>query len=152
MNDNEKIIFLKEYEKESKESISKEDAIINASLKVKIDEENSNRLLVYVGSYKVEKFPYGGAKEIPTYDGDPKAKYKRYIDAETQTSYNINMEEVEEFENNPKNKIIYREVKMINLMLLHQNFWDVRQQFFEGIADKEPQEEIVLKLVNSSEK
>ena len=61
------------------------------------------------------------------------------------------MDEVEAFESNPENNIIYREVKMINYLLLHQNFLDVKQQFFEGILS-EPQDKVVKKLVNTSEK
>lgn len=150
MNNTEYKTFLEEYKRALQDTSKEKDAIKVAASKTKIAEENSNRLFVYVGSYKVEKF-VTGAKEIPTYDGDPKAKYKRYIDVETETRYNINMDEVEAFESNPENNIIYREVKMINYLLLHQNFLDVKQQFFEGILS-EPQDKVVKKLVNTSEK
>ena len=148
MNNTEYKTFLEEYKNALKNTAKERDAIRVAASKTKIAEENSNKLLVYVGSYKVEKF-VTGAKEILTYNGDPKAKYKRYIDAETQTQYNINMDEVEEFENN--HNVIYREVVMDNYSLYYQNFLDVRQELFEGVLS-ESQDKVVKKLINSSEK
>ena len=148
MNNNELKSFLEEYKKVLKDNVKEEEAIRIASSRVKIDEENSNKLLVYLGSYKVEKFPTG-ATEILTYDGDPKAKYKRYIDVETETLYNINMDEVADFEEN--HNVIYREVVMNNFNLYNQNYLDVRRQLFEGLLS-ETQDKVVKKLINTSEK
>ena len=58
------------------------------------------------------------------------------------------MDSVQEFEET--HKIIYREVVMENIMLHYQNYQDVRDEFFEDVIT-EPQDKVVLKLVNSSE-
>ena len=78
-----------------------------------------------------------------TYENDPRAKYKKYIDIETGTQHSVNIENVKEFEK--ENIVIYRDIVMNNIMLHYQNYSDVRNEFFEGILT-EPQEKVVLKL------
>ena len=78
-----------------------------------------------------------------TYENDPRAKYKKYIDIETGTKNSFNIENVKEFEK--ENIVIYRDIVMNNIMLHYQNYSDVRNEFFEGILT-EPQEKVVLKL------
>lgn len=148
MNNTELKEYLEEYNSILKDTKNKKKAIRVASSKTKIKEENSNKLLVYVGTYKVDKY-VTKAVELLTYENDPKAKYKRYIDVETGKSINVNMDSVQEFEET--HKIIYREVVMENIMLHYQNYQDVRDEFFEDVIT-EPQDKVVLKLVNSSEK
>ena len=148
MNNAELKEYLEEYNSILKDTKNKKKAIRVASSKTKIKEENSNKLLVYVGTYKVDKY-VTKAVELLTYENDPKAKYKRYIDVETGKSINVNMDSVQEFEET--HKIIYREVVMENIMLHYQNYQDVRDEFFEDVIT-EPQDKVVLKLVNSSEK
>ena len=143
MNNKELLNFLGNYSRLSKTNDRKE-ALRIALLETKIQKENSNNVLVYVGTYKVEKY-INQAIEVLTYEDDPKAKYKRYIDIETEELYNVNMEEVEEFENNYG--IVKRPVVMNNLMLHYQNYLKVKEEFFEGIA-KESQEQVILKLIN----
>lgn len=148
MNNTELKEYLEEYNSILKDTKNKKNAIRVASSKTKIKEENSNKLLVYVGTYKVDKY-VTKAVELLTYENDPKAKYKRYIDVETGKSINVNMDSVQEFEET--HKVIYKEVVMENIMLHYQNYQDVRDEFFEDVITK-PQDKVVLKLVNSSEK
>ncbi|MBO5530797.1 MAG: hypothetical protein J5970_05300 [Bacilli bacterium] len=148
MNNTELKEYLEEYNSILKDTKNKKKAIRVASSKTKIKEENSNKLLVYVGTYKVDKY-VTKAVELLTYENDPKAKYKRYLDVETGKSINVNMDSVQEFEET--HKVIYREVVMENIMLHYQNYQDVRDEFFEDVIT-EPQDKVVLKLVNSSEK
>ena len=148
MNNTELKEYLEEYNSILKDTKNKKKAIRVASSKTKIKEENSNKLLVYVGTYKVDKY-VTKAVELLTYENDPKAKYKRYIDVETGKSINVNMDSVQEFEET--HKVIYKEVVMENIMLHYQNYQDVRDEFFEDVIT-EPQDKVVLKLANSSEK
>ena len=148
MNNTELKEYLEEYNSILKDTKNKKKAIRVASSKTKIKEENSNKLLVYVGTYKVDKY-VTKAVELLTYENDPKAKYKRYLDVETGKSINVNMDSVQEFEET--HKVIYKEVVMENIMLHYQNYQDVRDEFFEDVIT-EPQDKVVLKLVNSSEK
>lgn len=148
MNNSELNKYVEEYNSIFKDTGNKKKSIREASSKIKIKEENSNGLLVYVGTYKVDKY-VTKAVELLTYENDPKAKYKRYIDVETGKSINVNMDSVQEFEET--HKVIYKEVVMENIMLHYQNYQDVRDEFFEEVIT-EPQDKVVLKLVNSSEK
>lgn len=145
MNNKEIQNYLFEYARILREETpNREQARTIAAYKTKIEEENSNHVLVYVGTYKVDKY-IEKAIETITFEEDPKAKYKRYIDIETGQLYNVNMNEVEGFEE--ENKVIYRPVLMNNYMLYYQQYQKVRDEFFEGIL-REPQEKVVLKLTN----
>ncbi len=148
MDNNELKEYVEKYKRILNETKNKKQAIREASSNTTIKEKNSNKLLVYVGTYKVDKF-VTKAVELLTYENDPKAKYKRYIDVETGKSINVNMDSVKSFEET--HNVIYREVVMENIMLHYQNYQDVRDEFFEGILS-EPQDKVVLKLVDSSEK
>lgn len=147
MNNSELQSYLCEYKNILKKCKNEKEAVMKAASKVQVKEENSNKLLVYVGTYKVEKH-ISGAMESLTYDDDPKAKYKRYIDVETGALHNVNMENVKEFEE--QYNVIYRDVVMNNLLLHHQNYSDVRNEFFEGILS-EPQEKVVLKFTKKDQ-
>ena len=147
MNNSELQTYLCEYKNVVKKYKDKKEAVMKAASKVQIKEENSNKLLVYVGTYKVDKY-VSGAMDLLTYDNDPKAKYKRYIDVETGALHNVNMENVKDFEE--QNNVVYRNVVMNNLLLYHQNYSDVRNEFFQGILT-EPQEKIVLKLTKKDQ-
>ena len=144
MNNSELQTYLCEYKKALQETKNKKNAVKMAASKVDVKKENSNGLLVYVGTYKVDKY-ITKAVEVLTYENDPKAKYKRYIDIETCDQCNVNMDAVKEFE--ATHNVIYREVVMNNIMLHYQNFSDVRREFFEGVLE-EPQDKVVLKLIN----
>ena len=148
MNNSELNTYIDEYKSILRDGVRKKEAIRTAASKTNIKEENSNKLLVYVGSYKVDKY-VTKAVEVLTYENDPKAKYKRYIDVETGHQYNVNMDTVQDFEET--HNVVYREVVMNNITLYYQNYQDVQQEFFEGVLS-EPQDKVVLKLVNSSEK
>lgn len=148
MNNSELNKYVEEYNSIFKDTGNKKKSIREASSKIKIKEENSNGLLVYVGTYKVDKY-VTKAIELLTYENDPKAKYKRYIDVETGEQYNVNMDSVQDFEET--HNVIYREVVMNNILLHYQNYQDVREEFFNDVIDT-PQDKVVLKLVNSSEK
>ena len=169
MNYNELEEIIKEYDKELNDNKQKEDAIRIASSKVKIDGENSNKLLLCIGSYKVEEY-IEGSKETPTFDENPMAKYKGYIDVETRDMYKINMDEVEDFENS--HNVIHRKAVMSNFDVHYQNYLDVKQRLFDEIISEykkqnlikstnaevkeqklaEIQKNVVLKLINTSEK
>ena len=149
MDNNELIQFLEEYKKLLLEKDNSEDnynIVLDAASRVKIKEENSNRILVYVGTYRNERY-LNGNKEVITYDDDPRGEYKKYIDIETNTQYEIDIRNVKEFEKN--NKVVYRDVVMNNMALHYKNYLDVRYEFFSSLIS-EPQKKLVLKLSKES--
>ena len=147
MNNSELQTYLCSYKRLIEEGKSKESAIRVASNKIVVKEENSNKILVYVGTYKVDKYLTKSIESL-TYEGNPKAKFKRYIDIETYTLYTVNMPDVKKFEE--ENNIIYRQTNMNNMSLYYQNYMDARKEFFEGILS-EPQDKVVLKLTRKDQ-
>ena len=78
------------------EAPSSEKMIAAAYLNAKIQDSDSNHIMVYVGTYHRDTDMYQDNDTI-TQD-DSKASYKAYLDLETQAAYNIAIEEVAEFE------------------------------------------------------
>lgn len=78
------------------EAPSSEKMIAAAYLNAKIQDSDSNHIMVYVGTYHRDTDMYQDNDTI-TQD-DSKASYKAYLDLETQAAYNIAIEEVREFE------------------------------------------------------
>ena len=78
------------------EAPSIEKMIAAAYLNAKIQDSDSNHIMVYVGTYHRDTDMYQDNDTI-TQD-DSKASYKAYLDLETQAAYNIAIEEVREFE------------------------------------------------------
>lgn len=146
MNNSELFTYLCEYKKELEILKNSEAAVKAATSKVKIKDENSNKLLVYMGSFRVDK-KIGGAVERLTSD-ESKAKYKRYIDIETGSSYNVNMDEVEKFEK--EHNVIYRKTLFNSYDEHYQNYKSVREEFFRGII-KEEQDKVVLRLTREDQ-
>ena len=147
MNNSELQTYLCSYKSLLNKGKSKDNAIREASNKTVVKEENSNRILVYVGTYKIDKYLTKSVESL-TYEDNPKAKFKRYIDIETYTLYTVDMSDVKKFEE--ENSIIYKQINMNNLSLYYQNYIDTRKEFFEGILS-EPQEKVVLKLTQKDQ-
>lgn len=78
------------------EAPSIEKMIAAAYLNAKIQDSDSNHIMVYVGSYFRNGDMYQDNDTI--IQDDSKASYKAYLDLETQAAYNIAIEEVAEFE------------------------------------------------------
>lgn len=78
------------------EAPSSEKMIAAAYLNAKIQDSDSNHIMVYIGTYHRDTDMYQDNDTI-TQD-DSKASYKAYLDLETQAAYNIAIEEVREFE------------------------------------------------------
>ena len=78
------------------EAPSSEKMIATTYLNAKIQDSDSNHIMVYVGTYHRDTDMYQDNDTI-TQD-DSKASYKAYLDLETQEAYHIAIEEVAEFE------------------------------------------------------
>lgn len=105
----------------------------------KIKEENSNNILIYMGSYLFEKL---------TYDSDPDADYKAYMDLETMRAYNIPLENVKTFEN--AHTIIYIPVTYPNHQEFSRNFFALRNWFLLEIL-RRPQADVINTITTLKE-
>ena len=56
----------------------------------------SNHIMIYMGSYIMDRNT--GFNDYLTYDNDPKANYKKYMDLETSKNYSIEIDRCSEFE------------------------------------------------------
>ena len=91
---------------------SSETILSRAIRETHIKEENSNQVLCYMGPFVREKTQTGYVN-FPTYEGNYHYTYKKYIDIETEKIYDIERENVEEFESS--HLIVYPKVIMNNL-------------------------------------
>ena len=148
MNNDELNRFRKNYYKKLEESINEKDSITiddfnniikKVLIQTKIENESSNKIMVYVGSYAVNKNQLS-TKEVLTYDENINAKYKKYIDIETQEVYRVDISNVKEFE---KEYITVKlPVSMYNFQEYLKNYNDFRETFFKKLIYNS-QEEIV---------
>lgn len=143
-NDLERFRMLNEKLKEQKESCAFGKAIMQTEIK----QEDSFNIVVFMGAYKVSKINNIEVTSL-TYEDDLKASYYQYIDIETSQTYKVPREELEEF--NKTHVVIKRPVEAHNFQLYLKNYNDVKDEFYSGIIDKEP-EAVILSLKNSETK
>ena len=97
---------------------------------------DTNKIMVYMGSYI-----WNRDAEI-TYEDNPNATYKAYMDLESLDAYNITLDKVEEFE---KNHItIYNPVDMPISHEYSRNFFKIRRWYLMELISKTPYEVINL--------
>jgi hypothetical protein len=92
-----------------------------------IGEEDSSHVLCYVGSYKKEKTDKG-YEHFLTFQDDLDYDYRKYIDVETDKIYDINKENVKEFEDN--SIIIFPTVSICNMQEFNKAFLRIKKEFF----------------------
>ena len=113
-----------------------------------IEPENSNKVMVCIGSY-IEVKEGLGTKQYLTYKDEFNINYRQYCDLETNEIYNVSRDQIKEFE--LKNKIIYLPIVIYNIQEYYKKYRELRRTFFEELLYDE-QEEVVLKLKNNNKK
>lgn len=149
MDNNSVQKFREDYElvKENKKGKSEERIIESATRNIKISSQDSNKILVFCGNYKIEKHPVLPDREYLTYEKDYSADFKLYIDIENGDIYKVKCEDSKKFEES--NKVIKLPVTIYNYQEYYKNYNKVRNYFFSQLV-KEPQEKVVKKLVNKN--
>lgn len=143
-NDLEKFRMLNKVLKEKKESCAFGKAIMATEVK----QEDSFNIVVFMGAYKVNKINNIEVTSI-TYEDDLNASHYQFIDIETSQTYKVTRDELEEFEQT--HTVIRRPVEAHNFQLYLKNYNDVKDEFYTGILDSDP-EAVVLALKNSETK
>ena len=153
MNERELNKFRKDYYKKLEECIQEKDSITledfnrvlqKVLMQTKIENETSNKIMLYIGSYTLKDNKLG-SREILTYDGNVNAKYKKYIDIETQEIYKVEVSRVKEFE---KEYItVDMPVSIYNLQEYLKNYNHIREIFFKKLIYN-PQDKVVNKIKN----
>lgn len=143
-NDLEKFRMLNKVLKEKKESCAFGKAIMATEVK----QEDSFNIVVFMGAYKVNKINNIEVTSI-TYEDDLNASHYQFIDIETSQTYKVTKDELEEFEQT--HTVIRRPVEAHNFQLYLKNYNDVKDEFYTGILDGDP-EAVVLALKNSETK
>ena len=92
-----------------------------------IDEENSSHVLCYIGSYKKEKTDKGYEHYL-SFQDDFDYDYRKYIDVETDKIYDINRDNVQEFEEN--HLVVFPETKICNMQEFNKAFLRVKKEYF----------------------
>ena len=123
------------------EAPSSEKMIAAAYLNAKIQDSDSNHIMVYVGSYLRNNDMYHDNDTI-TQD-DSKANYKAYLDLETQEAYNIAIEEVSEFEK--EHLTIYLPVEGVSQNDYMRKYFEL-QTWFRKQLMTHSQKEVIGKL------
>jgi len=107
---------------------------------------DTNKIMVYMGTFiwdRVEK------EEYLTFDNDPDATYKAYMDLESLEAHNIALDKVSEFEQNYTT--IYSPSKMFSSSDYSRNFFKIRHWYLMELITKTYAEVIntLKKLINS---
>ena len=123
------------------EAPSSEKMIAAAYLNAKIQDSDSNHIMVYVGTYHRDTDMYQDNDTI-TQD-DSKASYKAYLDLETQAAYNIAIEEVAEFEK--EHLTIYLPVEGVSQNDYMRKYFEL-QTWFRKQLMTHSQKEVIGKL------
>ena len=123
------------------EAPSIEKMIAAAYLNAKIQDSDSNHIMVYVGTYHRDTDMYQDNDTI-TQD-DSKASYKAYLDLETQAAYNIAIEEVAEFEK--EHLTIYLPVEGVSQNDYMAKYFEL-QTWFRKQLMTHSQKEVIGKL------
>ena len=123
------------------EAPSSEKMIAAAYLNAKIQDSDSNHIMVYIGTYHRDTDMYQDNDTI-TQD-DSKASYKAYLDLETQAAYNIAIEEVAEFEK--EHLTIYLPVEGVSQNDYMRKYFEL-QTWFRKQLMTHSQKEVIGKL------
>ncbi|MBQ3474932.1 MAG: hypothetical protein IJH20_02040 [Bacilli bacterium] len=92
-----------------------------------IEEENSSHVLCYMGSYKMEKTDKGFEQYL-SFTDDYDYDYRKYIDVETDKIYDINRNNVKEFEE--KNLIVFPVTSICNMQEFNKAFLRIKKEYF----------------------
>lgn len=142
--------YLIEEHKELKELLKDEKVqryieLIKNSYDIKNDEQlaekafetdvSSNHIMVYMGTYIYEV-----PDKYLTYDNDPDAMYKSYMDLETEKVYSILIDECKNFEE--RNIVIYIPVSICTANEYSENYFTLRRWFLLQLVNNH--QEIVI--------
>lgn len=92
-----------------------------------ISEEDSAHVLCYMGSYKKEKTDKG-YEHFLSFDDDYDYDYRKYIDVETDKIYDINRENVKEFEE--YHFVVFPEISICNMQEFNKAFLRIKKEYF----------------------
>ena len=123
------------------------DEIIEISmLETKIENENTNRIMVCIGTYIEEK---EGLKKVEylTYNANYKAKYRLYMDIESQYIYRVSYDQIQEFEK--QYAVVYLPIEVCNVQEYNKKYMELRRKFFKDLLYNH-QDDSVLKLKNNN--
>lgn len=148
MNNGDVRKLKEEYNKllEKKKNKSKEELLSKAILNLEISSIDSNKIMVYCGSYIVEKIHPNLVKEYLTYDDNLNATYKLYIDIETHDMYKVSLDKTIEFEE--KYIVIKRKTKYNNYQDYDKIYEKVRNEFFSEIINGSSQSKSIKKILD----
>ena len=122
------------------------DEIIEISmLETKIENENTNRIMICIGTYIEEK---EGLEKVEylTYNANYKAKYRAYIDIESQYIYKVSYDQIQEFEK--QYDVVYLPINVYNVQEYNKKYMEIRKRFFKELLYNH-QDDAVLKLKNN---
>ena len=122
-----------------------EKAAKKLSREIVINKEDSNQILMYYGSYKVKTYSTGITREYLTYEDDPRATYKLYMDIETFETYKVDIDKTYEFEK--KFPIVKVPVVYNNYQEYARNFEKTRNKFLLEVITSS-QDRAVKKILN----
>ena len=109
---------------------------------------DSNQIMVYIGTYIKDRTNDGDIDDYITYDNNPNASYKAYLDLETQEAYNITLDKCEEFEN--EYLAIYLSVDEYNEQEYMKNYFNLQKWFREQIIHRS-QQDVIAELQEQPE-
>lgn len=122
-----------------------EELIEKSARGIKIKSDDSNKIMVYCGTYIVEKTFSQNTREYLTYEGNYNATYKLYLDLETSDIYKIKIADCEKFES--EYTVINIPVTACNYQEYYKNYNKVRNYFLSEVIN-DSQEQAVKKLIN----
>ena len=144
---------LKEYRKKYHDNLKKYygeknlDEILDMSVsETQIKPENTNKIMVCIGSY-IELKEGLATIQYLTYKDEYNISYRQYCDLETNEIYNVQKEQIKEFER--RYKVIYMPIVIYNIQEYYKKFRELRREFF-GELLYDDQDEVVLKLTNNN--
>lgn len=125
------------------------DEIVDVCMnETQIKSENSNKIMVCIGSYKEEKEGLG-VKQYLTYKDEFNIDYRQYCDLETNEIYNVERDQIKDFER--KYKVVYLPIAIYNVQEYYKKFMELKRIFFKELLYTD-QEEAILKLIPSRRK
>ena len=142
---------LRQFRKNFYENLEKDmknkslDEIVETSMhQTEIKNENTNKIMVCIGSYKKEKEGLE-FKQYLTYKDEFNIDYRQYCDLESGETYLIKRDDIKEFES--KYKTIYLQINIYNVQEYYKKYNELKRKFFKSLLYAE-QDEAILKLTN----
>ena len=133
MNNQELDLFRMNYKRIVNHRINserKDDSVLEAFKTIKVEKEDSYNLLCYVGSFIRHKTLVGYYDTL-TYEENYNYTYKKYIDIETETIYDVFKEKVPEFEKN--HNIFFPKLNISNMQEYHKAYMKIRKEFLSTL-------------------